>query len=178
MYQRPDINEYPAYYSAYVNLVPDGEMIVLLNEQLKATVNAIKGVTEKQAQFQYDSNKWTVKEVIGHLADTERIMAYRILCIARGETSPLPGFDDNLYVQNGSFNQLSMEDLLKNFSIVRQSTIVLLKSLDPDAWLRKGNANGSEITVRAVASIIAGHELHHRNILQERYFMSSEYPSN
>ncbi|MEH7121682.1 DinB family protein [Bacillus sp. JJ1532] len=178
MYQKPYANEYPAYFSAYVNLVPEGEMILLLNEQLKETVNAIKDVTERQGQFQYESNKWTVKEVIGHMADTERIMGYRILCIARGETSPLPGFDDNLYVQNGSFNQLSMQELLDNFSIVRQSTIVLLKSLDPAAWLRKGNANGSEITVRAIASVIAGHELHHRNILHERYFMSSEFPSN
>lgn len=177
MYQKPQANEYPAYFSAYVHLVPDGELLELLNEQLKATVNAVNDVTERQSQFRYAPNKWTVKEVIGHMADTERIMGYRILCIARGETAPLPGFDDNLYVQNGSFNQLSMQELLDNFSTVRQSTIVLLKSLDAAAWLRKGNANGFEITVRAIASIIAGHELHHRQILLERYFNSSDYPA-
>lgn len=176
MRRRPDANEYAAYYSTYVQKVPDGNIIDLLDEQLNNMIAWFKDVTEEKSHFRYRENKWTIKEVIGHLADTERIMAYRILCIARGETTALPGYDDNLYVQNAEFNSLPLQELLNNLSIVRQSTISLLKTLPAEAWARQGNANGSAVTVRAIASIIAGHELHHREILQDRYFNSNEFP--
>lgn len=178
MYQKPEASEYAAYYANYVNLVPSGDIIDQLNEQITVTIAALKDLTESQAEFRYGPEKWSIKEVVGHMADTERIMAYRLLSIARGETVSLPGYDDNQYVRNAAFNQLSLQDLLENLTIVRQATISLLSSLDISAWGRIGNANGSNVSVRAIATIIAGHELHHRNILHERYFMSSDFPSN
>ncbi|MBS4192051.1 DinB family protein [Bacillus sp. FJAT-49705] len=170
MQKRPEASEYPAYYSSYVNLVPEGDIVSILSQQKNEMIELLKDMTEMQSLFQYDSDKWTVKEVLGHIVDTERIMGYRLLCFARGEASPLPGFDENAYVQNASFNILSIQELLESFSAVRLSTIHLLKSLDSAAWSREGTANGTVVTVHAIASIIAGHELHHRKILKERYF--------
>ncbi len=169
MNTRPEIGEYNPYYSSYVNLVQDGEIIEILHEQIKETSRLLKDITDQQAHFRYAPNKWSLKEVIGHIADTERIMSYRLLCISRGETVSLPGYDDMEYVRNASFNNQSIHELLENLTAVRQSTLNLVKSMDQDAWIRRGSANGSEVTVRAIVSIIAGHELHHRQIIKERY---------
>jgi len=169
MKKRPEINEYNPYYATYINLVAEGDIVHILNKQIKETVGLLKGLTEDQAHFRYAPDKWTVKEVIGHIADTERIMAYRLLSFARGEKAALPGYNDEGYVLHASFNRLSIAELLENLEAVRQSTIHLLKGLEEEAWLRKGNANGSDATVRALAYIIAGHELHHRNIIEKRY---------
>lgn len=177
MLKRPEANEYAAYYSPYVNRVPDGNIIDLLETQHNEWIPSFKELTEEQGHFRYGLDKWTIKEVIGHIADTERIMAYRMLCIARGETIPLPGYDDTSYVQNAEFNRLSMQELLEHVTIVRQSTISLLKILPPDSWERQGNANGAGVTVRGIAYIIAGHELHHRQILQDRYLSSADFPT-
>jgi hypothetical protein len=110
------------------------------------------------------------------MTDTERIMAYRLMCTARGETVSLPGFDESQYVANASFNDQTFEQLLEHFSIVRESTLVLMKSLSDDAWLRKGLANNTDVTVRGIAYIIAGHALHHCRIIKERYLESEEFP--
>jgi uncharacterized damage-inducible protein DinB len=174
MHTRPEIGEYDPYYSSYVNLVQDGEIVEILYEQIKETSNLLKDITDQQALFRYAPNKWSLKEVIGHMADTERIMSYRLLCIARGETVSLPGYDDMGYVQNATFNSESIQDLLDNFTAVRCSTVHLVKSMDQDVWIRRGSANGSEVTVRAIVSIIAGHELHHRQIIKKRYLNSEE----
>lgn len=176
MHTRPEVGEFNPYYSSYVNLVQDGEIVEILNEQIKETFLLLKDITDQQAHFRYASNKWSLKEVIGHIADTERIMSYRLLCIARGETVSLPGYDDMEYVQNASFNRQSIQDLLDNFTAVRHSTLHLVKSMEQDAWIRRGSANGSEVTVRAIVSIIAGHELHHLQIIKERYFLSDDFP--
>lgn len=178
MNKRAEISEYAPYYSTYVNLVPDGDILHILNEQIKETIMLLKDISETQGHFRYAPYKWSLKEVIGHIADTERIMSYRLLCIARGDTTSLPGYDENLYVHRASFDKQSMQDLLENLNVVRQSTLYLLKSLDPGAWLRRGTTNGSEVTVRALVSIIAGHELHHRQIIKQRYISSDTYPSS
>ncbi|MBY0123034.1 DinB family protein [Bacillus sp. S/N-304-OC-R1] len=177
MLKRPESNEYAAYYSSYVNRVPDGNIINLLENQLNKWIYSLKDLTEEQGRFRYGLDKWTIKEVIGHIADTERIMGYRMLCIARGETIPLPGYDDISYVQNAEFNRLSLQELLDNLMIVRQSTISLLKILPSDSWGRQGNANGAGVTVRGIAYIIAGHELHHCQILQDQYLSSADFPA-
>jgi hypothetical protein len=177
MEKRPEVTEYNPYYSRYVNLIPEGDLLYILKEQVKETNILLKDITHKQAHFRYAPDKWSLKEVIGHLTDTERIMGYRLLCIARGETVLLPGYDDKMYVLNASFNRLPMHDLLGNFHAVRQSTLHLLKSLDQEAWMRRGNANGSDVSVRAIACIIAGHELHHRQIIKERYMGAEAYPT-
>jgi uncharacterized damage-inducible protein DinB len=176
MKQMLESNEYASYYSTYVDLVPEGDMISILMHQMEETEDIIKDLTEQQAHFSYGVGKWSIKEVIGHIADTERIMGYRLLSFARGEKAELPGYDDNDYVRNASFNGLSLQDLLENFQITRKSTLQLIKSLPSEAFLRRGKANGSEVSVRALVYIIAGHELHHRNLIKERYMSSEAYP--
>ena len=176
MINRPEKDEFAPYYLPYVNSVPEGDIFSTLTKQLEDTVLLLKNVTEEQGKFRYAPGKWSIKEVIGHMTDTERIMAYRLMCIARGETVSLPGFDESQYVANSSFNDQSFEQLLEHFSAVRKSTIVLMKSLNDDAWLRKGLANNTGVTVRGIAYIIAGHAMHHCQIIKERYLESKEFP--
>jgi hypothetical protein len=178
MQKRPEANEYNPYYSTYINLIPYGDIIHILEEQMKETNLLLKGISDSEGHFRYAPNKWSIKEVIGHIADTERIMGYRLLSIARGETVALPGYNDDMYVLRATFDKQSMQDLLENLTVVRQSTVHLLKSLDEEAWLQRGIANNSEVTVRALANIIAGHELHHRQIIKERYLSSDAYQSS
>jgi hypothetical protein len=169
--------EYASYYSKYVDLVPEGDLTSILLQQMNETVDIVKGLTEQQAHFSYGVGKWSIKEVIGHISDTERIMGYRLLSFARGEKAELPGYDDNEYVRNAYFNSLSLQDILDNFKITRESTLQLIKSLPNEAYLRRGKANGSEVSVRAIICIIAGHELHHRKLIKERYIGSKEFPN-
>ena len=175
MQKRPGTNEYNPYYSTYIKLVPDGDIIHILEQQMKETNLLLKDISDSEGHFRYAPNKWSIKEVIGHIADTERIMAYRLLSIARGETAELPGYNDDMYVLRAAFDKQSMQNLLTNLTVVRQSTVHLLKSLDKDAWLQRGIANNSEVTVRALANIIAGHELHHRQIIKVRYFGANAF---
>ncbi|HDR7719257.1 DinB family protein [Bacillus albus] len=173
---RPKSSEYNPYYATYINLISDGNIIHILEQQIQDTNCLLKEISDSEGLFRYAPSKWSIKEVIGHIADTERITAYRLLSIARGETAELPGYNDDMYVLKADFNKQSMQDLLENLMIVRQSTVHLLKSLDKDAWLQRGNANKSAVTVRALAYIIAGHELHHLQIIKERYLGSNAYP--
>lgn len=122
-------------------------------------------MTDAEGLFRYAPGKWNLKEVLGHIADTERVMGYRLLAIGRGGTEPLPGYDINGYVSRALFNEQSVQDLLDNLHVVRQSTLHLLKSFNEEAWLQRGIANTYEVTVRALTYIVAGHELHHRQII-------------
>jgi uncharacterized damage-inducible protein DinB len=169
MDKMPATYEYADYYQTYVKLVPEGDIFQILNEQMKETVTMLSALSEPQSEFRYAPGKWSIKEVIGHITDTERIMSYRLLSIARGETASLPGYDENQYVEEANFDSQSLKDLLDHFACVRQSTIHLIKSLSGVALSRKGTANNNEVTARALITIIAGHELHHRNIIKERY---------
>ncbi|MGJ7922047.1 DinB family protein [Neobacillus sp. LXY-4] len=177
MKKQMDPSEFAPYYGPYINAVPEGDIFETLHQQLEDTVKLFKNLNENQAEFRYGPNKWSIKEVFGHMTDTERIMAYRLLAIARGETLSLPGFDENEYVRHAEFDKQTLEELLEQFTIVRKSTLALLKSLSTDAWLRRGTANQHEVSVRALAFIIAGHELHHRTIISERYIQSEGFPS-
>ncbi|PFG05355.1 DinB family protein [Bacillus sp. es.034] len=169
MISKPETNEYPPYYKGYVNNVPDGDLLQILDEQHKETKKLLMDLSEEKAEYQYAPGKWTIKEVIGHITDTERIMCYRLLSIARGEKGMLPGYNDDDYVKRGQFNCFSLSDLLHHQALVRQHTILLLSSMDEEALRQRGNANGSEVTARAIAYIIAGHEMHHRRIIKDRY---------
>ena len=131
----------------------------------------LSGISETQANYRYALGKWTLKEVIGHITDTERIMSYRVLRIARGDQSPLAGYDDEHYVREASFHSHSVLDLLEDFTAVRRSTISLVRGLSEHVWSRKGIANNSEISVSALAYIIAGHELHHVKIIKDKYLI-------
>jgi uncharacterized damage-inducible protein DinB len=172
MEKTPSAYEYADYYAAYVRLVPDGDIVQILNEQMKETVTLLCTLSVPQSEYRYEAGKWSVKEVIGHITDTERIMSYRLLSIARGETISLPGYDENKYVEMADFDNQSLKDLLDHFACVRQSTIHLIKSLSKEALSRKGTANNHDVTARALITIIAGHELHHRKIIQERYLQA------
>jgi hypothetical protein len=175
MNKRPEQNEYAQYYAGYISMIPEGDIEQLLKQQVKDTLHLLNDLSEAEGEFKYAPGKWSIKEVIGHVVDTERIMAYRLLSIARGDAAQLPGYDENAYVAQADFNQESMEDLLQNLFVVREGTLLLLKSLKEKDWLRWGTANQLGVTVRAIACIIAGHELHHRKILKERYLGAKEF---
>jgi hypothetical protein len=167
---RPEPGEYPPFYETYVSKVPGGDVMAQLESQRVQTAQLFAASTERDGNFRYAPDKWTVKEVVGHLSDSERIFAYRALRIARGDQTPLPGFEQNDYVKNGNFAEQSLADLVAEFGLVRASTTALFRSFNAEAWARRGTASNNPITVRALAFIIAGHELHHRDILKERYF--------
>lgn len=166
---RPDASEYAEYYGRYVSLVPDGDISAILTEQLRATRSLLEAVSESQADSAYAPGKWTIKEVLGHIIDGERVFAYRALRIARGDRTPLPGFEQDDYVRNGSFGERTLADLVEEFECVRRSTLHLLRSFNEESWSRRGTASDNEVSVRALAFIIAGHERHHANVLREKY---------
>ena len=169
MLQRPSESEYPKYYLPYVQLVPEGDLVEILKENLEKVTALVEGIFEEDGLFRYAENKWSIKEVLGHITDTERIMSYRLMRVGRGDQTELPGFDENVYVQGAKSNQLPMKSLLEDFIATRNATISLVKNMPEEAWTNKGFANNSEITTRAIAYIIAGHENHHRNIITDRY---------
>ncbi|MCM3900918.1 MAG: DinB family protein [Pyrinomonadaceae bacterium] len=166
---KPDTTEYLPYYGRYVSLVPDGDILTVLGEQAEETAGLLNSIPESRANFRYAPDKWSIKELVGHLIDCERIFAYRALRFARNDQTPLSGFEQDDYVSNASFDSCRLADLSSELRSVRQSTILLFKHLDTNAWMRSGLANDSEASVRALAHIIAGHELHHRQILRTRY---------
>ncbi|WP_062239710.1 DinB family protein [Fictibacillus sp. FJAT-27399] len=176
MRSKPDTNEYNSYYEKYIKALPEQDIVNLLEEQAKETRQLVQNLTEQQGLFRYGPYKWSIKEVIGHMTDTEGIMGFRLLSIARGDKGMLPGFDENAYVEQTYFDRQPLSELLQQAQVVRQSTILLIKSIDEETWTRRGNANGSDVTVRAIAYIIAGHEKHHLGILKERYFTSEDFP--
>lgn len=166
---RPQNNEYAPYYAGYIAHVPDGDLVDLLRSEIGETLSLVHGIPEERASHRYAPGKWSIKEVLGHMADVERIMSYRMLRIARGDTTPLAGFDENAYVPMANFEARSLASLAKEFEQVRRATVAFLEHLDPDAGVRRGTANNLEISARAIAYIIAGHERHHVRILRERY---------
>lgn len=166
---RPDETEYIQYYGRYISLVPDGQILTVLSSQLAETLALLRSIPESQAGFRYEPDKWSIKELVGHLIDTERIFSYRALRFARKDKTALPGYEQDDYVRNASFDDYPLGELAAEFESVRQSTLFLFKHLDEEAWMRRGSANNSEASVRALSYIIAGHELHHRGILESRY---------
>jgi len=166
---RPEAGEYAPYYERYIALVPDGDIVSILGEQIGATLELLKGVAESKADSSYAPGKWTIKEVVGHMIDSERIFAYRALRLARNDQTPLAGYEQDDYVKNGGFGERELGDLISEFECVRRSNIHLLKSLSDQSWQRRGLANNNEVSVRALAYIIAGHELHHASVLREKY---------
>ncbi len=174
---RPQAGEYAPYYDRYISLVitqAQGEDILnTLDQQRRQTMLLLSGRDDDDGDFRYAPEKWTAKEVLGHVCDTERIFAYRALRISRADATPLEGFEQDDYVRNGPFAQRPLADLVEDFIAVRRATLSLLRNLDEAAWTRRGIANKNEVSVRALAYIIAGHELHHRRILEEKYFARS-----
>ena len=166
---RPPPSEYPPYQTAYLERVPEGDVIALLAAQLDETLALLGGLSEAQAERGYAPGKWSVKEVLGHLADGERVFAYRALRFSRGDTTPLPGFEQDEYVAGTNFNRLSLDDLKADLRAVRAATLHLFRQMPEAAMTHTGMASDHLHSVRAIAFMIAGHELHHRHILEERY---------
>jgi hypothetical protein len=169
---RPESNEYAPYYGKYVSLVPDGDVLVTLEKQLPETL-ALLARPEADGDIRYAPGKWSVKESLGHVIDAERVFSYRAMRIARNDRTPLPGFEQDDYIKYGPFGQCSLAGLVEEFAAVRKSTLLLLRALDESAWARRGVASNNEVTVLALAYIIAGHELHHRKIFREKYFSAA-----
>ena len=166
---RPTPGDYSTYYESYIKLIEGDDILKILNEQSKKTQDILNSFSEHRGNFRYADGKWTVKEIVGHLLDTERVFAYRALCIARGEKKSLPGFDQDDYVKEGNFNSRELFDLNYEFRLLRESNLLLFRSFTPEMLKLKGFANESSITVLAILFSIAGHEKHHMNVLKEKY---------
>jgi hypothetical protein len=171
--ERPKPGEYAPYYDRYISLIPGNNVVATLATQLPKTVALLNSRGEADGEIRYAPQKWTVKEALGHVIDSERIMSYRALRFARNDQTPLAGFEQDDYVRDGPFADLRLADLIEEFKTVRAATLSFFRGLRPTDWTRRGIANKDEISVRALAYIIAGHELHHRHILEERYFAST-----
>ena len=166
---RPDTTEYATFYREYIGLVPDGPVRETLRDQIGETLALLKPLSEERARHRYAPGKWSMKEVLGHVADAERIFAYRALRIARDDATPLPGFDENAYVKVAGFDARPWRELLEDLRIGRQATLRLLETFDGAALLRRGTANEAPASARGLLYVIAGHERHHVKILKERY---------
>lgn len=167
---RPEPGEYAPYYDRYIALVPGADILATLDSQRRQMLLLLSGRDDSDGDFRYAPDKWTAKQVLGHVCDTERVFAYRALRIARGDRTPMEGFEQDDYVRNGPFTQCPLAEIIEDYIAVRRATLTLLRNLDEPAWTRRGIANNNEVSVRAIAYTIAGHELHHRRILEERYF--------
>ncbi|MBN2410811.1 DinB family protein [candidate division KSB1 bacterium] len=168
MYKLTD-TEYHPYFKRYTNLVPEGHILDILEHQLVTVLKIFHSINDKKALYRYDKDKWSIKELLGHLIDTERVFSYRVLCFCRHDKTFLPGYDQDLYVQNANFDEQSLIDLLEQFEITRTGFIKLYKSLPPGKWNNTGNAEGKNMSVGSIAYIMAGHVFHHLKVLKDRY---------
>jgi len=175
-FARPADSEYEAFYGAYVALVPEGDILATLATQNRETLALLRSIPEQKGAFRYAPEKWSIKELVGHLTDAERIFAYRALRFGRKDETPLAGFEEKDYVRNGSFGVYPLADLADEFESVRRSTLYLFKHISEEASSRTGKANDAQISVRALAYVIAGHELHHVNVLRTRYLTGPAKP--
>jgi len=167
--ERPKQNEYAPYYDTYIKKLVGNDIIEILTDQLERIVNLFKSINEDKGNYAYAAGKWSIKEVLGHMIDGERIFSYRALCIARGEQQPLPGFEQDDYVKAAQFNKRTLSSLVDDYRYTREADIALFKSFDDEALNRWGTASNNKVTVRAIMFIVAGHEEHHINILKTKY---------
>ena len=166
---RPESNEYAPYYEKYVSLVPDADVVGRLERQGAETLALLRSLPEERGAHRYEPGKWSVKQLVGHVSDGERIFSYRALAFARGDGQALPGMEQDEWMAGADFDARTLADLAEEFEAVRHATLHLLRHLSPEAWARRGTASDNEVTVRALAYIIAGHEAHHVRVLRERY---------
>ena len=166
---RPAAAEYDPYYGRYIEKVPEGDLLRTLETQARETQALLAGLSDAKALHRYAAGKWSIKQVVGHVADTERVYAYRALRFARADATALPGFDENAWVPAGTFDARPLADLAAELDAVRRATLALFRGLDAAALARRGTANDAAVSVRAIVWIIAGHERHHVALLHERY---------
>ncbi|HKJ81089.1 MAG TPA: DinB family protein [Ignavibacteriaceae bacterium] len=166
---RPSKNDYAEYYHKYIQELKNDNILGILEEQLNSNLELFNSISEEKANYRYAEGKWSIKELLGHMLDTERIFAYRALCIARGEKQQLPGMDQDDYVKEVDFDKRQFTDMVKEYELVRKSNLQLFRSFSEQELNRRGSANNNEVTVLAIMFIIAGHELHHIKVLKEKY---------
>jgi hypothetical protein len=167
--QRPDPSEHAPYFSRYIDLVPEEDIVTALEKQSDETQNLLASLDEERGAYRYGPDKWSIKGVIGHVADGERIFGYRLLAIARGEKNPLPGFEENEYAETAHFDQWSLRDLAESLAASRRANLLIMRNLSDDDWNRRGVANNNAVSARAIAFTMLGHERHHLRVLRERY---------
>jgi hypothetical protein len=173
---RPQPGEYASDYQRYIDLAIEDDVVAALDAQSHETATLLAGISEQQAAHRYEPDKWSVKQLVGHVIDGERIFAYRALRIARGDTTPLPGFDQDPYVANAASDDRPIADLAEEFAVLRKANVMMFRALPEEAWSRVGTASDNTITVRALAFILLGHERHHARILRERYLGTPTSP--
>jgi len=167
---KPDRTEAAEYYFTYIDQVPDDvDVCRVIESQLPETLALLHSITDEQSFHRYAPDKWTIREVVGHLIDTERLFVFRAFWFARGFDSPLPSFDQNVAITHAGSNDRSWTGLIDEFRVLRQSSLAFFQTLPADAWSRRGIASGYPFTVRALAYMTAGHVTHHARILRERY---------
>jgi len=173
---RPEPSEYAPYYEGYVRAVPRGDILDLLESGIGKTMALLGDLSEDKALFRYATGKWSIKEIAGHLCDTERVYAYRALRFARNDPTALPGFEQDDYVARGMFDARPLGGILGEFRAVRAASIALFRGMAPEMFARRGHANGLEFTVRAIPYILAGHELHHVGVIETNYLRTPQHP--
>ena len=162
-------NRPAATEGAYIALVPEDDIIPAMEAQTRETEKILRSISEQKAAFRYAPDKWTIKTLVRHFTDAERIFAYRILSFARGEKQPLPGFEEGDYAAESAADERKLSDLIDEYRAVRSATLALLRGLSAAAWDRAGTANGKKVSVRALAFGVLGHERHHLSVLREKY---------
>ena len=165
----PDASEFAPYAAQYVSLVAGTDILHTLDRQADEVKRAFTGVSDEKAAYRPSPDKWSIKEILGHITDTERIFAYRALRIARNDKTPLEGFDQDDYVRAARFDDKQLSELVDDFIVTRTATLSLMRSFAPETWVRRGVANGAGVSVRALAYMAAGHVAHHLNIVNKRY---------
>ncbi len=166
---KPKPGTYPEYFKTYLQLVPDGNILEELSASYIDTMELVTSLDPETLFYRYAPGKWTILEILQHIMDAERIFGYRALCIARGEQKELPGFEENEYAAQSLATLRNINDMVREFSILRASTIELFKSFSPEILERTGTANGKLVSVKALLFITLGHEMHHRTIIEQRY---------
>lgn len=169
---KPTVAEYEGHFGTYINKVLDNDLLQILNADMQAFTDFINSLPTSKHDYRYAEGKWTIKEIITHLTDAERIFAYRALRFARNDKTELPGFEENDYVPQSNAANRSIESLVAEYQAVRQATITLFESFTPDMCLLMGTASGMQISVRALGYIIAGHTLHHQQVIRQRYLVN------
>ena len=166
---RPAKNEHIEYYSTYIDKVADGDIVAKLEQQLPDTLAFLRSIPESKHDHRYAPGKWSIREIVGHLGDGERVFQYRAWRFSRADTTPVPGFEENDYVANAPFAKVSMSDLISEFESLRKATVKMFSAMDADMMGRRGTANDAEISVHSIAWILAGHVDHHLQVIRERY---------
>lgn len=171
--RKPTVTEYAPYHQRYIDLITTDDIFLFFKQQAEEIVALFTNLSEEQTSFRYADGKWTIKEVLAHIVDSERIFGYRVLAISRGEKNPLPGFAENEYVKNGKYENRSLKSLLAEYSHLSSANMVLFKSLDEEMLSQKGTASGKEVTARAILFVAIGHEKHHLEIIKSRYLQKA-----